>query len=419
MIGLCDCNNFYVSCERLFSPALEGRPVIIMSGNDGCVVARSNEAKTIGIKMGQPVFQISSLISQHQVATISGNLQLYGDISQRVMTTLASLLPDIEVYSIDEAFFDLDGVEYEQLKPLGHSVVKYIRRAVGVPVSIGIAPTKTLAKIATKLCKSYPRLRGCCVMSREEDITKVLSTYPIGDVWGIGRRSVEMLNRYNITTALQFRDAPKEWVRAQMGINGVRTWSELHSQRCIELDRSDGGRQSIMVSRSFQREIEDFDELRQSVAIFATRAAEKLRRQNSTTSQMQIFIRTNRHREDRPQHHDSRFVTFTTPTDSTLEIVNVASQQLKSLFRVGYGYKKAGVVLYGIADNCGVQSSLFDDIDRVRHSKLMNTIDTLNSKMGRSTIVLATQGDGRLPTSSQNQSPCYTTSWDDILTIKI
>ncbi len=419
MVGLCDCNNFYVSCERLFNPALEGRPVVVMSGNDGCVVARSNEAKALGIKMGQPIYQISDLVRQHGVVAISGNLQLYGDISHRVMTTLSELLPSIEVYSIDEAFIDLSGIEITELKRLGEQIAQRVRRSVGVPISIGIAPTKTLAKVASKLCKSYPRLRGCCLMYREEDITKVLAIYPIGDVWGIGRRSVEMLGRYNITTAEQFRQAPEEWIRYQMGVTGVRTWSELHLRSCIELDTSPNGRQSIMVSRSFRHEIESFDELRQAVAIFASRAAEKLRAQHSLSSQMQVFIRTNQHRTDHAQHHDSSFVNFEIPTDSTLEIVGAASSKLQALFRKGYGYKKAGVVLYGISDRSGVQSSMFDTIDRAKHSKLMSVVDRLNSEMGRETIKMATGGDGSLPTSSANQSPCYSTKWEDILMINV
>ncbi len=419
MFGLCDCNNFYVSCERLFNPALEGRAVVVMSGNDGCVVARSNEAKALGIKMGQPMFQIADLVKRQGVVAISGNLQLYGDISSRVMTTLADLLPSIEVYSIDEAFIDLSGFDIDGLKSLGEEVSRGVRRSVGVPVSLGIAPTKTLAKVAAKLCKSYPRLKGCCLMYRDEDIAKVLNSYPVGDVWGIGRRSVEMLKRYNITTAEQFRAAPKEWVQSQMGVTGLRTWSELHSQSCIELDGSESGRQSIMVSRSFRSELRDFDELRRAIATFATRAAEKLRGQRSLTSQMQVFIRTNRHRTDYAQHEGSIFVNFETPTDSTLEIVAAASAKLQMLFRDGYGYKKAGVVLYGISDNNGVQSSLFDTIDRTKHANLMSAIDRINSEMGRSTIKMATEGDGKLPTTTANQSPNYSTQWDDLLTIKL
>lgn len=419
MFGLCDCNNFYVSCERLFNPALEGRAVVVMSGNDGCVVARSNEAKALGIKMGQPMFQIADLVRSRGVVAISGNLQLYGDISSRVMTTLTELLPSIEVYSIDEAFIDLSGFDVGRLKSLGEEVSRRVRRSVGVPVSLGIAPTKTLAKVAARLCKGYPRLNGCCLMYREEDVAKVLNSYPVGDVWGIGRRSVEMLKRYNITMAEQFRAAPKEWVQSQMGVTGVRTWSELHSLSCIELDGSESGRQSIMVSRSFRSELRDLDELRRAVATFATRAAEKLRGQRSLTSQMQVFIRTNRHRTDHAQHEGSAFVNFDTPTDSTLEIVAAASARLQMIFRGGHGYKKAGVVLYGISDNNGVQNSLFDHIDRTKHTKLMTTIDRINSEMGRSTIKMATEGDGKLPTTTANQSPNYSTKWDDIMEIKV
>ncbi len=419
MIGLCDCNNFYVSCERLFNPALERRPVLVMSGNDGCVIARSNETKALGIKMGQPMFQIKEIIRRHDVQILSCNLQLYGDISERVMTTLKSYVPSIEIYSIDEAFLDLSGIELDKLEPFGRELSRIVRRNTGIPVSIGIAPTKTLAKVASKLCKSYPKLKGSCLMYRDEDVAKVLSKSPVTDIWGIGRRSGAMLATYNIKTAEQFRNAPEGWIKGQMGVTGLRTWRELHGESCIDIDSSPVERQSIMVSRSFNRDITDMESLHNSVATFATRAAEKLRRQSSVAGQIQVFIATNRHRSDLPQHSEGRLITFMTPTDSTIEIAKAASTLISELYRAGYGYKKAGVVLYDISDNVGVQTSMFDSVDRTKHKSLMETLDRLNSQMGRSTVKLGSQGEGAPSINCEHRSPLYTTSWSDILKIKV
>ncbi len=419
MIGLCDCNNFYVSCERLFNPALEGLPVLVMSGNDGCVIARSNETKALGIKMGQPMFQIKEIIQRNNVKILSCNLQLYGDISERVMTTLKSYLPSIEIYSIDEAFLDFSGIELDKIEPFARELSRTVRRNTGIPVSIGIAPTKTLAKVASKLCKSYPKLKGGCLMYRDEDISKVLAKTTVTDIWGIGRRSGAMLSSFNIKTAEEFRQAPEGWIKGQMGITGLRTWRELHGESCIEIDSSPVERQSIMVSRSFNRDVTELESLHNSVATFATRAAEKLRQQNSVAGQIQVFVATNRHRADLPQHSEGRLITFMTPTDSTLEIAKAASSLLKELYRVGYGYKKAGVVLYDISDNEGIQSSMFDSVDRPKHKALMQTLDRLNTQMGRSTVKLGSQGDGVKAFNCEHRSPLYTTQWSDILKIKV
>lgn len=226
MYGLCDCNNFYASCQRVFRPDLVGRPVVVLSNNDGCIIARSNEAKALGIGMGQPLYQVQGLIDRHGVAVFSANFALYGDMSRRVMATLRTLVPSVEVYSIDEAFFDLHGIA-EPLDDYGRRIGRTIRRNTGIPVSIGIAPTKTLAKIASKLAKRYPKLDGCCYMHRPEDIEKVLATFPLHEVWGIGRRYGKLFDSMRITTARQFIELPEEWIHRRMGITGLRTWREL------------------------------------------------------------------------------------------------------------------------------------------------------------------------------------------------
>ncbi len=419
MIGLCDCNNFFVSCERVFDPSLEGRAVVVLSSNDGCIIARSNESKALGVKMGQPLFQVQHLVRSGQLQILSTNYHLYGDMSERVMMTLKSALPSIEIYSVDEAFLDFSGFEIDQMEGYGRSLSHKVRRNTGIPVSIGIAPTKTLAKIASKLCKKYPKLRGCCLMYRPEDIAKVLSTYPIEDVWGIGRKSTKLLKECGIHTAQEFCQRPREWVQSRMGIVGLRTWQELHAKPCLEFGYTTPDRQTIMVSRSFATEIYDFDKLHEAVATFASQACEKLRNQHSVASQIQLFLSTNRHRTDQPQHSEGRLSRFAISTDSTLDVVQSASALLKGLYREGYGYKKAGVVLLDISSSEGIQCSIFDVDHRTKHRSLMSAMDKINSTHGASMVRVGSQRGAHIPTNSQHRSPRYTTEWDDILTIKV
>ncbi|MFI3294514.1 MAG: Y-family DNA polymerase [Rikenellaceae bacterium] len=419
MFGLCDCNNFYASCQRVFDPSLEGRPLIVLSGNDGCVIARSNEAKALGIKMGQPFFQIRQIVRQHKVAIFSSNFELYGDMSARVMQTLRSMVEEVEVYSIDEAFlwFDED-FSHEQLKDYGHRISDTVRRHTGIPVSLGISHTKTLAKVASRLCKLYPRLQGCCVMVRDQDIAKVLEWFPISDVWGVGRKSVTKLREVGVTTAAQFCQLSPEWIRSALSVTGLRTWKELHGESCIEFDEIPSSRQSIMVSRSFSHEIYDLDEMIQAVTSFATSASVKLRREGSVASMMQVFIHTNGHRADAYQYSESESIRFPTPTDSTLEIVKYAIDVLRRIYLEDFGYKKAGVLLYDLSSNLGIQSSLFDNVDRLAHRALMRQVDMLNDELGRGSVRLASEGDGVLSVRGEHLSPRYTTSWDDILIVK-
>ncbi len=418
MIGLCDCNNFFVSCERLFDPSLNGRPAVVLSSNDGCVIARSNESKALGIKMGQPLFQLRQLLESHQVAIRSSNYPLYGDMSRRVMETLKAELPAIEIYSIDEAFLDMSGIATDTLKEYGEKLSRRVRRNTGIPVSIGIAPTKTLAKIASKLCKSYPKLNGACLLYREEDIEKVLTRYPIADVWGIGRQSSKMLLGYNITTAQQFKEAPREWVKGKMGLTGLRTWLELNGEPSILFEERSSDKRSIMVSRSFAKELYQFDELHSSLSTFVSSAAEKLRCQDGVAAQMQIFAATNRHRMDMPQYSGSEVIALATPTDSTIELATAASKALRRLYKEGYGYKKVGVILYDIRSSSGIQTSLFDSTDHSKHKDLMKSLDSINSHFGTGSVRLGSQGSAKSRVSSNYLSPRYTTEWDDILVVK-
>lgn len=419
MIGLCDCNNFFVSCERAFNPSLEGRPVVVLSNNDGCVVSRSNEAKAIGIKMGQPLYQIRNIVNAHNVAVYSSNYHLYGDMSARVMQTLRQHAPAIEIYSIDESFLLLDGIATGELKDFGEKLAFTVRRNTGIPVSIGISHTKTLAKIASKLCKKYPKLNSACLMHRKEDIEKVLNSYPIEDIWGIGRRYAKMFHDCGVKTGGQFCSLSEEWVNRRMGVTGVRTWRELQGTPCIEFSHHTADKQSIMVSRSFSKELYEMEQLRETVSAFAASAAEKLRAQNSVAQELQVFILTNRHRDDQPQHHDSRLLHFDTPTDSTFEIVNAATALLQELFRKGYGYKKTGVRLSRITSANAIQGTLFDTIDRPKHRQLMQTIDKINATMGKESVKLLSQGSITDYTNREHLSPQYTTRWEDIIKVKV
>lgn len=419
MFGLCDCNNFFVSCERAFDPSLEGRPVVVLSNNDGCVVSRSNEAKAIGIKMGQPLFQIRDLVNRENVKVCSSNYHLYGDMSQRVMMTLKQRVPAIEIYSIDEAFLQLDGIPTERLKTFGEELARTVKRNTGIPVSIGISHTKTLAKVASKLCKKYPKLNNACLMHRDEDIRKVLEKFPIEDVWGIGRRQTKMFKECRIATAAQFRDLPEEWIDNRLNITGKRTWLELKGTPCIDFSHETADKQSITVSRSFSKELYSIDELHETITTFAGIATEKLRKQKCVAQELQVFIFTNRHREDQPQHYECGQVQFATATDSTLEIVKAATATLAKIYRKGFGYKKSGIRLSRITPATAVQGSLFDSVDRPKHKKLMAAIDRINAEMGRESVKLVSQGTLTDHTNREHLSPQYTTRWEDIMVVKV
>ncbi|MBR6175362.1 MAG: Y-family DNA polymerase [Bacteroidales bacterium] len=419
MYGLADCNNFFVSCERVFRPDLEGKPVIILSNNDGCVISRSNEAKRLGIKMGHPYFQLETLIKRHNVAVFSSNFALYGDMSRRVQQTLKSLCPETEVYSIDESFLNLRSIQDEQLDAFGHYVSNKVRKDTGIPISVGISHTKTLAKIASKLCKQYPKLRGSCYMHRPQDIEKVLRKFPIEDVWGIGRRFSVMLKSRNINTAFDFARQPLDFVRGKMHVGGMRTWYELHGRPCIEFESHLPDKQQIMVSRSFSTELSTLDELTQQISLFTSMAAEKLRKQKSVCQAMHVFLLTNRFRHDQEQHYDNQYVALHAPSDSTVELVDLAVRTTAGIFRQGTFYKKAGVILSQFSPKDNVQTVLFDEVDRDKHDRLMFALDSINEKQGQRTVVVATAGFEGVRMNRNHLSPNYTTDWNDILTIKV
>ena len=420
MFALADCNNFFVSCERVFRPDLQGKPVIVLSSNDGCAVARSNEAKALGIKMGAPLFKIRDIVSRHNVAVFSGNMALYGDMSQRVRWVLEEYAPSVEVYSIDECFLDLRGMTNIDFDTYAKEISAQCWRQTSIPVSVGIAPTKTLAKIASKLCKQYPKLRGGCYMHRPQDIEKVLRKFSIEDVWGIGRRSAPKLKERGVNTAHDFTQLQENIVHSLLGITGIRTWKELQGIPCIEFEDGFKAKQSICVSRSFSSEIYDVKELQEQVANFASSMAEKLRKQRCVAEEMVVFAYTNRFKESLPQTYTNALVSFTTPTADQRTIVAQAANAIQKIFKEGYGYKKAGVIASKIILQDEVMHTLFEDpAVTEREHKITSALDSINSTFGKGTIKLAVQGSGKIKTASDNQSPHYTTKWSDIPKVSV
>lgn len=414
MFALADCNNFFVSCERVFRPDLQRKPVIVLSNNDGCAIARSNEAKALGIRMGDPLFKIKDIVEKHHVTVFSGNMALYGDMSQRVRWVLEDYAPSIEVYSIDEAFLDLRGVDNVDFDAYAKEISAKCWKMTSIPVSVGISPTKTLAKIASKLCKQYPRLKGGCYMHRPQDIEKVLRKYPIEDVWGIGRRTAPKLKDRGIMTAYDFTQMSESTVRHMLGITGLKTWNELRGVPCIEFEDNFETKQSICVSRSFSSEIYALSELQEQIANFASSLAEKLRKQNTAASEISVFAYTNRFKDNAPQMNSNTLVSFITPTADQRTIV-AHCVRAAELLKEGYGYKKAGVVATKIIRCEEVMHSLFEDTQAIeKEQKLTSALDAINGALGKGTIKLAVQGSGNIKTANSNQSPHYTTLWSDI-----
>ena len=420
MYALVDCNNFFVSCERAFQPELEGKPVVVLSNNDGCVVARSNESKEMGIKMGTPFFKVKHLVDQGELIVRSSNYTLYGDLSARVMSLLAEVAPKLEVYSIDEAFMNMDGIRDAELRGVCSALVKKVRRWTGIPVSIGIANTKTLGKVANHFAKRYKGYKGVCVIDTPQKMRKALSLTPIGDIWGIGWRGAPKLEAAGVKTALDFVERPVEWVRCRMGVTGVRTWSELQGIRMVE-DEKDEKRKSICTSRSFANMISDLDELTLRVSDFAGKCAEKLRKDGTAAQTVGVFIHTNRFREDLQQYYPMASVRLDVPASSTPEIVSAALGVLNMVYRPGFEYKRAGVIVTDIVDSESIQQTLFgfDSESRDRDDRISRVMDIVNSS-GKNTLRLATQRGGHYADGIRREycSGLYTTSWDELIQVR-
>lgn len=392
MYAICDCDNCYCSCERVFRPDLAGKPVVVLSNNDGCVIARSREAKAAGIPMGLPYYQLAERFPRLNVAVFSSNYELYGDITRRVMSIIRSECTEFYRYSIDEAFCVLEDMDGEALKAWGERLSKKILKWVGMPVSIGIASTKTLAKCADYFAKNYPGYNHCCVIDTETKREKALKMFPVKEVWGIGRRMRRQLEDMNIGTAWDLLQKPQFVVRRQFHLPGERTWLELKGVDCVPLDEMHG-KKSICTSRSFPGTVKDFDTLKTHVANDAAKCSEKLRKQGSVCNNVMVFIDTNRFRDDLPQYANSTDLTLLTPVNSTQEVVGAAVQCLRRIYREGYQYKRAGVIVTGIHDASAIQTD-FMDFDARRHEKMQlitTATDGINLSNGSETVILGCQ----------------------------
>ncbi len=415
IFALVDCNNFYVSCERVFNPKLAGKPVVVLSNNDGCVVSRSNEAKEIGIGMGAPVFEISRIIEKHDVQIYSSNYALYGDMSQRVMNTLGRFTPKIEIYSIDEAFLDLSSFGYHNLTDYGQKIRATVKQWTGIPVAVGIAESKTLAKVAGRFAKKSDKTNGVLDLTASPYQEHALARTKVGDIWGIGRRYARLLKKYGIHNALQLRNTDDTFIREKMGVVGVRILHELRGTSCLELQHTLPAKKGITSSRSFKKNVETLQELRQAVAAYVSTGAEKLRREGSAAGALTVFINTNRFKDNYYSNSETLFLPVA--TSDTSELIHYAHRGLKKIYREGLGYKKAGVMFTNLVPEKHVQPSLFDDRNRKRSAKLMQTLDAVNEKTGTGTLRYAGAGLGdnlRWHTAFNKRSPAYTTQWEQL-----
>ena len=417
-IALIDCNNFYASCERIFNPRLIGKPIVVLSNNDGCIITRSAEAKELGIKMGEPYFKAKKIIDKNNVRVYSSNYSLYGDISQRVMETLARFASDVEIYSIDEAFLGLNGFENYELSKYCQYIRRTIKQWVGIPVSIGVSTTKTLSKIANNLAKKNKQYDGVCILKSWFDINEALKLTSIEDVWGIGRRLSVFLKKYKINTAYDFTQLDKGWIRKNMGVVGEKTFLELCGVSCIELELIPSDKKSCCVSRSFSKPVEKIDDLEESVSSYGTRVAEKIREEGLVAESMSIFVLTNYFNRKEKQYSNSIKLQLPYPTNNSIKIVKRALEGIKKIYRQGYRYKKAGVILYGLTKAKQTRGLL--DYDRESSDSIMNTLDRINERYGSSTIRLASEGvDKSWSMRRESVSPCYTTRFDDLVEAKL
>ena len=420
VFALVDCNNFYASCEKLFRPDLKDTPVVVLSNNDGCVVARSREAKLLGIKMGVPVFQIKSEMLRHGILAFSSNYALYADLSSRVMRTLEEMAPRVEVYSIDEAFLDLTGIESVlSLVEFGQQVRERIGHWIGITVCVGIAPTKTLAKLANHAAKKYPATQGVVDLTNPDRQRRLLALVPVDDVWGVGKRLSKRLNALGITTALDLANASPRAIRDQFSVVLERTVRELNGESCIELEEIPPTKKQIVCSRSFGVKVTQFELLREAVCEYATRATEKLRKEQQQAKVLTVFIRTSPFKDNEPQYSNSASGELLIPSCDTRDFIELANHLLKRIWKDGFRYAKAGVMLSDFYDPGMFQPGLFDDVSiRSNSQQLMSVLDTINQS-GAGKVFFAGQGTKKdWSMKREHLSPAYTTRWDQLPRVK-
>lgn len=419
MYALVDCNSFFASVEKVFHPGLEGKPVCVLSSNDGNIVALTPEAKAVGLHRGDPVFKVRDIIEHNDVKLFSTNMMLYAAMSKRVMNIIRKSVPLLEVYSIDEGFANITGCKNQE--EMMREIAERIRLYTDIPVSVGVAPTKTLAKIGSKFAKQYKGYRSVCMIDNEEKRRKALALFDLADVWGIGRQTLVKLNYYGITTPLEFADKSESWVRSHFTKPGVQTWYELNGTPCIDTSEVKRNK-NICTSRSFGQMITDLDSLKSSVATFASSCANKLRGQRSVAKNVTVFIGSNFFREDLQQYNNSATCTFITPTADTLEITKAALQALETIYRPGIMYKRSGVMVSDIYEESPIQLNLFDPIEnRKERTALMKAIDSINQKFGVKTVQLVVEGQKQevWKTKCDFRTPNYLTDVNEIMTLHI
>lgn len=419
MFALIDCNNFYASCERLFQPKLKNQPIVVLSNNDGCVIARSNEAKKLGIPMGAAAHEYKQIFEQNNIHVFSSNYALYGDMSNRVMTMLRDFSPDIEIYSIDEAFLKLVGFEkYIDFNEYARQIRYKVTKGTGIPISVGIAPTKALSKVANKIAKKFPeRTENAYVIDTEEKRIKALKWLPIEDVWGIGYRHAQRLRSKGINTAYAFTLLSEDWVKKNMSIVGLRLQKELKGEPCLDIDLPQS-KKNIATTRSFDKNQFELEYIKERVITYAVTCAEKLRKQNSVCNALMVFIHTNGHRKDLPQYGRNIVIKLPFPSNSNIEIGHFASIGLSKIFKEGYQYKKAGVIVMDITPENIRQVNIFENSNE-KHKPLMELMDKINNGIGRTKIKLASQDLERTWKMKQEKlSPRYTTRIKEVISIK-
>ena len=418
-IALIDVNNFYVSCERVFNPKLNNKPVVVLSNNDGCVISRSNKAKALGIKMGAPWFKCQEIARKHDIEGLSSNYALYADMSNRVMAILRDFSPNQEVYSIDECFLDLTG--FKDLTAYGQAMRGRILKWTGLPVCVGIGATKTLAKLANHCAKKMPEFNSVCDFGAlvNDELNALLMKIEVGEVWGVGQRLTSKLMTLGIKTAYDLKQADPEYLRQQFSVVMAKTVSELNGTVCIELEEIAPPRKQILSSRSFGQPVRDYNSLAEAITLYMSRAAEKLRAQDSLAGLLHVYIRTNPHKPDNPQYANGMTISLPSPTDDTLQLVKTALWVLKRLYKPHYAYAKTGVYLSDLIPRTSAQTDLFTQAQPTSRSQnLMSTIDQINSKMGRATIKLGSEGMSySWKMRSSRKSLNYTTSWNGLLSI--
>ena len=388
-IALVDCNSFYVSCERLFNPKIRKKPVVVLSNNDGCIISRSNEAKALGIKMGEPYFKAKEIILKNNVQVFSSNYSLYGDLSRRVMRTLKRFNVDIEIYSIDEAFLDMTNFSDKEVEEVGKEIRSTILQWTGIPTSIGIAQTKTLSKVANHIAKK--KKTGVTSLIGLENIDPILEKVEINDVWGVGRQLTKFYNKNGIYNAKQLKNKSNTWIKKNSNVLGSRTAMELRGVPCIDLEKTPSKRKSCVVSRSFGKRIEKLQEMKEAVANYSLNASEKIRSESLNAKSITIFIRTSPFQNRFGYYSNSKTIDFPIATDNSIEIVKAAIEGLESIFKNGYRYQKAGIILTGLS-NSNEGENLFSSEKDKKIGNLMRSIDKTNYKYGRSTLSLASAG---------------------------